>query len=49
MWAVEHSIETTANAQAIWRLWADVERWPDWNTGVERIERGAGDRSRAQR
>jgi uncharacterized protein YndB with AHSA1/START domain len=38
MWAVEHSIETSARPEAVWRLWADVERWADWNTGVERIE-----------
>jgi hypothetical protein len=35
---VEHSVETRARAQAVWRLWADVERWPEWNAGVERIE-----------
>ena len=38
MWAVEPSVETSADAQAVWRLWADVERWPEWNAGVERIE-----------
>src|SRR5438034_10280809 len=38
MWAVEHSVETSARAEAVWRLWADVERWPEWNAGVERIE-----------
>jgi len=38
VWAVEHSLETSATADAVWRLWADVERWPDWNAGVERIE-----------
>ena len=38
MWAVEHSVETSASAEAVWRLWADVERWPEWNAGVERIE-----------
>jgi Polyketide cyclase / dehydrase and lipid transport len=38
MWAVEHSVETSARAQAVWRLWADVDRWPEWNAGVERIE-----------
>jgi hypothetical protein len=37
MWAVAHSVETSATAQAVWRLWADVERWPR-NAGVERIE-----------
>jgi hypothetical protein len=38
VWAVEHTAETTAGAQAVWRIWADVERWGEWNTGVERIE-----------
>jgi uncharacterized membrane protein len=38
MWAVEHSVETSATAQAVWQLWADVEQWPEWNAGVERIE-----------
>src|SRR5512133_1024455 len=38
MWAVEHSVETSASPQAVWQLWADVEGWPEWNAGVERIE-----------
>ena len=38
MWAVEHSVETSASPEAVWRVWADVERWPEWNAGVERIE-----------
>jgi uncharacterized protein YndB with AHSA1/START domain len=38
VWAVEHRIETDASAQAVWHLWADVEHWPEWNGGVERIE-----------
>jgi hypothetical protein len=38
MWWTEESIETTASAEAIWRLWADVPRWPDWNADIERIE-----------
>jgi uncharacterized protein YndB with AHSA1/START domain len=38
MWAVEHIVVTNAGAQTVWRLWADVERWPEWNAGVERIE-----------
>jgi uncharacterized protein YndB with AHSA1/START domain len=38
MWAVEHSVETIATPEAVWRLWSDVERWPAWNAGVERIE-----------
>jgi hypothetical protein len=24
MWAAEHSVETSAAPEAIWRLWADV-------------------------
>jgi uncharacterized protein YndB with AHSA1/START domain len=38
VWAVEHSVETRASAEAVWQLWADVKRWPEWNAGVERIE-----------
>jgi hypothetical protein len=38
MWWSEESIETTASAEAIWRLWADVPRWPDWNADIEHIE-----------
>ena len=35
MWASEHSIETTAAPGAIWRLWADVAGWPEWNADLE--------------
>ena len=38
MWRTEHSIETTAAPRAIWRLWADVDGWPEWNGGIERIQ-----------
>jgi hypothetical protein len=38
MWATEHSIETTAAPEEIWRLWADVPGWPEWNGDIERIE-----------
>jgi len=38
MWAAEHSIETSAAPEAIWRLWAAVDRWPEWNGDIERIE-----------
>jgi hypothetical protein len=36
MWATEQSIETTASPEAIWQLWSDVERWPEWNADLER-------------
>ncbi|MDJ0343613.1 SRPBCC family protein [Streptomyces sp. H10-C2] len=38
MWEYEHSIETTATPQAIWRLWADVENWGTWNAEIEKVE-----------
>ncbi|MCX5192710.1 SRPBCC family protein [Streptomyces sp. NBC_00249] len=38
MWDYEHSVETTATPGAIWRLWADVENWADWNAEIEKIE-----------
>ena len=38
MWATEHSIETSAAPEAIWRLWADVAGWREWNGDIERIE-----------
>lgn len=38
MWTTEHSIETSAEPEQIWRLWADVSSWPEWNGDIERIE-----------
>jgi Polyketide cyclase / dehydrase and lipid transport len=38
MWVVEHSIDTSAAPEQVWRLWADVEGWPEWNRDIERIE-----------
>ena len=38
MWTTEHSIETTASAEAIRRLWADVPGWPDWIADVAHAE-----------
>ncbi|MEU9099507.1 polyketide cyclase [Streptomyces sp. NPDC048361] len=38
MWEYEHSIETGATPEAIWRLWADVENWGTWNAEIEKIE-----------
>jgi uncharacterized protein YndB with AHSA1/START domain len=38
MWTTEHSTETTAPPEAIWRAWSDVERWPEWNADLERAE-----------
>lgn len=38
MWAVEHSIETSASPKAVWRLWADVTGWPKWNADLAEAE-----------
>jgi len=37
MWTAEHSIETSALPEQLWRLWADVDSWPEWNGDIERI------------
>lgn len=38
MWSTEHTRETTATPEQVWRLWADVEQWPSWNADIEEIE-----------
>jgi uncharacterized protein YndB with AHSA1/START domain len=38
MWSAEHSVETSASPEAIWRLWADVPGWPEWNADLARAE-----------
>lgn len=38
VWEIEHAIETSATAEAIWILFREVERWPQWNAGVEQLE-----------
>jgi polyketide cyclase/dehydrase/lipid transport protein len=38
MWTSEHSLEMNVRADAIWRAWADVPRWAEWNGDIERVE-----------
>jgi len=38
MWAYEHSIETTAAPETLWRHWSDMATWPQWNEGIEAID-----------
>jgi hypothetical protein len=38
LWRAEHSVETNATAQAIWKLFCDVPGWKRWNAGIEHIE-----------
>lgn len=34
-WTHEHTLETQAAAEAIWRLWADVASWSSWDDDIE--------------
>jgi hypothetical protein len=38
MWSAEHSVETTAAPETIWKLWTDVGDWPRWNADLDRAE-----------
>lgn len=38
MWEYEHSVETTAAPDDVWRLWSAIAAWPQWNDGIETIE-----------
>lgn len=38
MWEYEHSIETTAAPDTVWRHWSDMAAWPQWNDGIEKIQ-----------
>lgn len=33
----QHTIETAASPQALWRLYADVATWPRWDEAFERV------------
>lgn len=37
MWSSEHTVEAEVSPEAIWDLWADVPRWPEWNADIESI------------
>jgi uncharacterized protein YndB with AHSA1/START domain len=37
MWEYEHSLETAAVPDAVWRRWSDMAVWPQWNDGIETI------------
>jgi uncharacterized protein YndB with AHSA1/START domain len=37
MWEYEHTVETTAAPDVVWRLWSDIAAWPQWNEGIEKI------------
>ena len=31
MLIIEHTVETTASAKTIWKIWEDVESWKSWD------------------
>lgn len=31
----EQALETTAAPQQVWRVWSDVDRWPEWNPDMK--------------
>jgi uncharacterized protein YndB with AHSA1/START domain len=38
MWTAEYSIDINASPEAIFGLFADVGRWPEWNAGTDWVE-----------
>jgi uncharacterized protein YndB with AHSA1/START domain len=38
MWEYEHSVETSAAPETLWRHWSDMAAWPEWNDGIAKIE-----------
>lgn len=38
MWTHEEVIETSASADRVWDLFADIAGWKKWNAGIEAIE-----------
>jgi hypothetical protein len=38
MWNVEHSAETDLEPAAIWRAWAEVDHWQEWNPDIAAVE-----------
>ena len=47
MWEARHELATSAPPEVVWALWANADRWRDWNDDIEwarldgPLERGA--------
>lgn len=35
MLIAEHSVKSKASAQGIWTVWSEVDRWREWDSGIE--------------
>jgi uncharacterized protein YndB with AHSA1/START domain len=35
IWEASHTERSTATPAAVWALWSDPERWPDWHPQIE--------------
>jgi hypothetical protein len=34
-WSFEHSADSTAGKEAVWRRYSDVTQWPEWSPAIE--------------
>ena len=37
MWEHEYMVETDVSPEAIWAVLSDLDRWPRWDTSMERV------------
>ncbi|MEH3054657.1 MAG: SRPBCC family protein [Patulibacter minatonensis] len=37
MWPLAHTEITTAAPATVWALWEAVDRWPEWDEGIDRV------------
>jgi hypothetical protein len=38
MWSYQHTSDTPAAPEVVWRLYSDVSTWPTWNTAVAKVD-----------
>jgi hypothetical protein len=38
VWTFSHSVTTPASPEALFRLYRDVDTWPTWDAGLERVQ-----------
>lgn len=52
MWSVEHQLEAPVDRAALWTVWANLERWPEWDPRSQWVRLNgpfkAGQRGRAK-